>query len=126
MSRYVLLLAMVLAVGGCSSHSEGPGVASAAGATATPSPTASLSDDARQRQWAQCMRDHGIDVQDPDAKGGVGVLLQGEDKARANEAMQACESLLPGGTLDKSMTPEDLDHLRQFAQCLRDHGVDVS
>jgi hypothetical protein len=123
--RGLTILILLLLMGGCSTRGAGPGVATAQSGAAAPSPSASLSDADRQRQFAQCLRDHGVDVQDPDAKGG-GVAVQGADKVRANEAMEACQSLLPGGSLSKTVTPEDLDQLRHFAQCLRDHGLDVS
>src|SRR5262245_19155624 len=109
----------------CSSGSDGPGIATAAGATAQPTPTASLSDDEKRRQFAQCMRDHGIDVEDPSGNGG-GVMIRGTDKNRADTAMRACQTLLPGGSLSRSLTPEHLAEMHHCTQCLRDHGVNVA
>jgi|SRR5215831_196003 len=125
MRRHVLTILALLLVGGCSAHGAGPGVAAVQDPSAQPSSSASLSDADRQRRFAQCLRDHGVDAQDPGANGGE-VAVQGADKVRVNDAMEACKDLAPGGSLSKAMTPEDLDRLRHFAQCLRDHGLDVS
>jgi hypothetical protein len=119
-------LLLALAVAGCAGHGNAPGVATAVGGTARLSPTPSLSDDQRRRQFAQCMRDHGVDIPDPAVDGGhVQIQANAGDKALVGTALQACQSLLPGGTLGATPTAEELAAGRAFAQCMRDHGVHV-
>jgi len=120
-------LLLMLAVAGCTGHANQPGVATAAGAgsTATPSPTPSLSDQERQVRFAQCMRDHGINVPDPGTNGGR-IQIQATEKDKAQAAMQACQQWLPGGgTLPGPTSAAQLNQMRQFAQCMRDHGINV-
>jgi hypothetical protein len=120
-----VLLTLLATTVACSNGSDGPGIATAIGATATPSPTVSLSAADRMRQFAQCMREHGIDVGDPSGNQGR-VELRAVDKSRANAALRACQSLLPGGSLSGPLTQEQSDQMRHFTQCLRDHGLDVA
>jgi hypothetical protein len=54
------------------------------------------------RQFTQCMRDHGIDVPDPDPNGGGGVKMSkgpggiNPDDPKFKAAEQACQDKLPG------------------------------
>ncbi|MFK8022620.1 MAG: hypothetical protein AB8G26_01545 [Ilumatobacter sp.] len=91
--------------------------------------------------FAQCMRDEGLDWPDPttaadgsiDITGGVigpgtsgQVDLQSDDFANAAETCGPIvegASFLPGG--GGGIDAETQDQLLQFAQCLRDEGVDV-
>lgn len=123
--------AAVLALAGCTSGQD-DGIASAGGARdgAAPS-TARVSDEERARQFVDCMRDNGIDLPDPvpDDDGGfdfgmadAGVDLQ--DPA-FQEAIQACRDELPGGGQVDLDDPELQAQLREFAQCMRDKGIDM-
>jgi hypothetical protein len=70
------------------------------------------------------MRDHGIDMADPDPSTGVPQLGEGVDPAdpAVKEALSACQGLLPaGGRGDPS--DADLDVYVAFAQCMRDNGL---
>jgi len=121
-------LGLVVAfVAGCGAHGGG-GVATAVGgnraaATATPDPSAPAADPAqRQRQFAQCMRDHGVDVPDPEA--GKGPQAGAEvDKQAAQAALVACRPFMPDGGDLSPPSATELDALRAFAVCLRAHGV---
>ena len=53
-------------------------------------------------QFAQCMRDHGVDMKDPtfDANGRGGVLIQqdkNDDPAKTRDAEKACQKYLGDG-----------------------------
>lgn len=85
-------------------------------------------------KWAQCMRDHGVDVPDPqpDDKGSVRIRLGHDKKADMDEvdaAMKACKEFSPlgdnGRLEDLKNDPEFQEAQLRWAQCMRDHGVDV-
>lgn len=128
----VLALAPLLALGlaGCGSAKAGGG---AAKVTAQ---SASVQEQARQ--FAKCMRGQGIDMPDPevDPEGGIKVRINGggpgkggppggsgEKKAQAAE--KVCRRYLPNGGTPPPMSPEDEAKLRQFAKCMREHGIDM-
>lgn len=80
--------------------------------------------DAEQMQlkWAQCMRDHGVNVPDPGQGGGVNVQIQ--DEQQLQDAQNACKKYQPnGGNGPGKIDQKTLDQLTRFAQCMRDHGV---
>jgi len=74
-------------------------------------------------KWAQCMRDHGIDVPDPSQNGG-GLKVQAKDDQQFQDAMNACKQYAPnGGNGPGKIDQKTLDQLTRFAQCMRDHGI---
>lgn len=94
-----------------------------------------------QEQWiefAQCMRDNGVDMQDPtfDADGNVeggfgpdsGIDMRADD---TRTAIDACGDLMPEGGLGGPGDGGDFDRpaiqesLTSFTACLRDEGLDV-
>jgi hypothetical protein len=95
------------------------------------------SDQDKMREFAKCMREHGVDMPDPDADGGIrmhaagpadateGVAADGANGDKMQKADDACKSLLPNGGKPKPLSPEDLDKMRQQAKCMREHGVDM-
>src|SRR5690348_8193826 len=121
----------VLALAGaaaCGRSPAGNGIASAGGTrSATPHPTASVDPVEQGREFAQCMRDHGVDMPDPQTadSGGVRITVTGGPNSNTDAAMEACKDKLPNGGTPPSMSPEQQEQLRQFAQCMREHGVDM-
>lgn len=89
-----------------------------------------VSDEDKMRNYAKCMREHGIDMPDPktdgDAQGTISIDAgegrPGEDKMKT--ADDACRKLLPNGGEIKPPSPEELDKMRKEAKCMREHGVD--
>ena len=93
--------------------------------------------------YAQCMRDHGVDMKDPtfDANGrpqfnggggtGGGFFGRGAnaDDPTFQKAQQACRSNLQGLQGQFNLDPQQQAELRKnllaFAQCMRDNGVDM-
>jgi hypothetical protein len=116
------LLALVLA--GCGSADADDQVASANdGATADSSASASLSPDEMGVKFAQCLRENGINVADPEP--GKGIRLQfGKDtpKEKVDAAMEACREYNPQA--NSTGSPEMDAKNREFAQCMREHGVE--
>jgi hypothetical protein len=125
------LLAAALA--GCARRSDGHGVATAGKVKPTASASAGAStspaDAAEQmRKFAQCMRAQGIDMPDPevDGNGGIGFTIGGSDKAdpqKVNAAMSKCKQYLPNGGEPPRLDPAQVEQMRQFAKCMREHGI---
>jgi hypothetical protein len=126
-----LALAAVLAAG-CGGEAAGEEVATVQGTQANPSASASpgASDPDQARKFAQCMRDNGVpDFPDPgpDGRFGQGMLGGGGniDRTKIQSALQACQDLAPNGGERRELNPAQQEQLRQWAQCMRDNGVDV-
>lgn len=77
--------------------------------------------------FADCMRDQGHEMPDPepDADGGVSFALPDADQEGFKEAMEACEGHLP---VDENAPSEEevFEQDLKLAECLRENGVDVS
>jgi hypothetical protein len=90
--------------------------------------------------FARCMRDHGVDMPDPDTSGGPGVVTfraGGASSAATKldadgdtfqKAHEACKDLM-GDVGPMNMTPEQQqerqDQALAFSRCMRDHGVNM-
>jgi hypothetical protein len=134
-------VAVLGAAAGCAKANAGDGIASANGThpKASNSPSAAPGDRVEQlRAFAQCMRDHGVDVPDPEQgrifvpRGGTGGGGGGGGAPGFNPsdptfqaAMTACRDKLPNGGEPPKLNAEQIEQFRQFAQCMRDHGVNV-
>ncbi|GGK75304.1 hypothetical protein Sme01_50910 [Sphaerisporangium melleum] len=127
--RLALVLASlpVLALAGCGSGGNGTGVASAQKGTSGPataaSPSPAVSSD--PLKFAQCMREHGIDMKDPDAGGRVAIKIDKNKEGEMREAQKACDKYMAGGKRMDASDPRNRDAMLKFAQCMREHGIDV-
>ena len=131
-------LAGALALGGLAGcgGDPGTGIATARGPgdpTGEAEPTGGPSDldmEERMLKFAQCMRDNGVDMPDPefDGNGGFGVQIGGGDTSpeEVEQAMQACREYAPnGGEPPGPPDPEMQERMLKFAQCMRDNGVEA-
>lgn len=145
-----LALALVLAASACGgSAGAGEQVASATGArsgsTGDKKAAGGKQADAEQAglDFARCMREHGVDVPDPQTGPGEGGFIvvgpveassaggsaaagQGlpEDFKAADEACRHfLDDLVQEG--GPPMDPEAQDRALAFARCMREHGVDM-
>jgi hypothetical protein len=105
---------------------------------ASPSPAVATADDpqAALLAFAQCMRDHGIDMPDPQfsADGGAMIRIGGpgtrpeiDPSSEVFQAAQeACGPLLEAvrPRLDPEQQAELLEQQLALAQCMRDRGID--
>ncbi|GAB1515714.1 hypothetical protein [Actinophytocola sp. KF-1] len=129
--RLALLAGLCTLATACATgDKDGDGVASISGTnTPTSAEQADDPDEAvdQMRAYAKCMREHGVDMPDPEVSqdGGVGLSINGGDKAKVDKADKECRHLMPNGGEPPKPSPEDLDRMRKEAQCLRDHGIDV-
>jgi hypothetical protein len=95
-----------------------------------------------QLEFAECMREHGVDM--PDPKPGQAGMMFGTTKGGPDEksrtttginpedpatkkALEACESKMPNGGAE--MSPEQEEKFKEaalaFAECMREHGVNM-
>jgi hypothetical protein len=123
---------LALAVAGCGSSTSGDDeIASATGSEASPTASASpgATDPDQNRKFAQCMRDNGVpEFPDPDANGQIprDQLDRGSiDSDTWRKAFDACRSLAPNGGERPELDAAQQEQLRQWAQCMRDNGVDI-
>jgi hypothetical protein len=125
-------LALALALTGCGgSDGDGDGIASAGGdkpgadSTGSTDDAAGLSREEKALKFAQCMREHGVPMDDPDPNGG-GIRIGGEgiDRATIETAQEACKQYAPFTDGDRQPPdPQVEENMRKFAQCMRDNGV---
>ncbi|MDF2711315.1 hypothetical protein ACWGH8_03825 [Nonomuraea muscovyensis] len=132
MNMRPLLATAVLAVAltACGAPAErDDGVAGAGGAkpSATTSASASAPADRREAQlkFAQCMREHGVDMDDPAPDGAIRIKAGRDDKGKVDEAQRACKHFMEAavGELHGKPDKEALDQVLKFAQCMRQHGI---
>jgi hypothetical protein len=130
-TAFVLGLLLVLSSAGCAKGADGDGVASASGTT-KPSASASTStsrdpqkDQEAFLEFAKCMREHGVPMNDPQFDGG-GVNLsipEGTSKEQVDAAQKECKQYMPNGGEPMKPDPEMQEKMRKFAQCMRENGV---
>jgi hypothetical protein len=108
--------------------------ASDANDTASPSTTEPVDSEQALLEFAACMREHGVDMPDPqiDENGGVQIEIGGVgagpgDPDVFQEAQEACAELMPRGPITRNgedFDPSEMqDQMLEFAQCMRDHGI---
>lgn len=120
--------ALLLALAGCAPGQD-EGIASAGGTSSAEREAAQVSDEEQAREFAECMREHGIDLPDPRPDGnggfdwGVGAAGIELDDPAFREALAACRDELPGGGREFLDDPQVQAQLREFAQCMRDNGM---
>jgi hypothetical protein len=122
----------LLVLSACSSAGS-DGVASAGGESNTgnapESEDAAPQDpDAQALEFAQCMRDNGVDMPDPGpGPQGLGDAFQdvvGDyDRETLNQAVSACQDLMPQYASEEQ---HDDEVMLDLAECLREQGLDVS
>jgi hypothetical protein len=82
-------------------------------------------------KFAECMRDNGVsEFPDPDASGGLTIdgIVNGSSLDTSTpawkEAIAACKDLQPPGFMGTEASPEEQEVRLEFAQCMRDNGVE--
>jgi hypothetical protein len=133
-TRLVRLTAIVgiamLALTACGSDSDDTGdVASISGDTGD-SDADSADTEQEALEWAQCMRDEGVDIPDPETDedgnlrmGRVQVGPGGIDPEDFEAAREVCGEP-PGREMSAGDQSEMQDAALEFAQCMRDKGYD--
>jgi hypothetical protein len=84
-------------------------------------------------KFARCMREHGVDMPDPKPGPGGRIELGGpgmgpQDKSTMDAAQKACQKFLESvrpPELSKEQEQKFKDQALKFAQCMREHGIDM-
>jgi hypothetical protein len=120
----ILVIAFLLmaACNGVGPESDGDQAVNSASNTASNTAANALAD------FARCMREHGQNVPDPDPNSPNLSLTppSGGPSSQWNAAMQACRHLLPGGGAPQAPDPRELEGLRAYAVCMREHGIEMT
>ncbi|MFD0887982.1 hypothetical protein ACFQ08_25865 [Streptosporangium algeriense] len=122
--------ALPLFLAGCGSgDGGGADVASVSGGTGNKTAaSAPPSADSREMalKFAQCMRENGVDMPDPDSSGKM-VMKFDKDTPRekVEAAQEACRQYAPSGRQRARNDPKVTENLRKLAQCMRDNGVEA-
>ena len=120
-----LLLVLTLVLAGCGAD-DGPddGVASASGKGSNNDSDGATSEEDRQAaglKFAKCMREHGIEMEDP--KGGrIGIKSGPGEEATMGKAQEACQQYLP--KISEADRKKADERGLEFAQCMRRNGVE--
>jgi hypothetical protein len=122
LARLVLVPLVAIGVAGCGGPPDS-GIATAGGATG-PSPTSgpppATGHAQRQRQYTECLRQHGVEIADPAQEKAA--ELTRPDQPGAKEAAQACQQYAPDIAATKG--DADIARLRRYVSCLRRNGID--
>jgi hypothetical protein len=127
MTRSPLLLAAVgaaLALGACGSSDDG----------GKPASGANRQDKAFEGalKFSKCMREHGIDMPDPQRVGKGGIKLSGGkvnfNDPKMKSAQSACQKYMQiggGETIDPAKRAKLQETALKYARCMRGQGVDM-
>ena len=123
-------LAVLVLLAACSANPPGSALPSAAGGagTSTSSASASLDPQDASLKFAQCMRDHGVDVPDP-VDGHLTVDGRGLTQDQMDAAESACakwQQMMEPQDGGKPLTEDQKQAFLDQAQCMRDRGWNVS
>jgi len=133
-------LGLIAACGG-GGDGDTPEVASLDSATTagtdpdtTATTTEPLDPDEAMLAYTECMREHGIDMPDPQPAGPGGergaIALQVDPSSEDFEAAQAaCEPIMEDAFGEMEIDPEREAEMREqmleFTECMREHGIDM-
>lgn len=127
------LLALALGLGACA-QPDGGGVASLGQGQQAPETTTAQGGGGKdfheaRLEWAECMREHGVDVPDP-SPGGQVTARAGRrafvDDPDFEQAQKACESKMQGVEPPAGLDPEHVqERVLALTKCLREAGFDV-
>ena len=127
-----LLLGLSAACGTGSGDDDDSALPDAAGASsASPSgdgdDEADLDPEDAMLKFAQCMREHGVDMPDPEPGGGVRMNGEGLSEDQMEAAQSACQKWMDMAEPEDGgheMTEEEKQSFLDMAACMRDRGYD--
>ncbi|MCM2390846.1 hypothetical protein [Streptomyces albipurpureus] len=122
----VLPFALALALTGCSSDDGGDKVATAqSSGKDRPDAEPSMSERDRAMKFAKCMRQNGVDMEDPkDGQRFVVKARKKGSKAVMDKAMEKCRDYQPqGGAGGRKADPKAVAAMQKYAKCMRENGV---
>ncbi|MGX2996577.1 hypothetical protein JNUCC64_20270 [Streptomyces sp. JNUCC 64] len=120
-------VALALLLVGCGAGGTGEKVATAGGGKKTGGAAGpELSPEKAALKLTECLRENGVEVEDPEPDGGVridGGAMKDVDRSKVDEAMAACRKYAPQG-VGKGGDPKAMDRMRDYAKCMRENGVE--
>ena len=131
-----LLLVLLSACTGGAASSNGVATLNSADPGASAAPSASLTPQDALLAYARCMREHGVDMPDPQfdetngkfqVQVGAGSGAKPADKQKLDAAQQACQHFMQGvafGPGGGEVDAETQEKLLAFSRCMREHGID--
>jgi hypothetical protein len=124
MRRILITALTLLALAGCSSSNDANDDIATVNGSAQPTASPSKDDPVA---LAHCMQQHNVPVSDPPTDGEWRLDKPSTVSRETFEAaLQACRALLPEGMIGGPPDPADLEKLRTFAVCMREHGIEMS
>jgi hypothetical protein len=133
-----LAAALILVLTACGGNDDSDGVASLTDTTGQSTTeggqdsggdgSGTVSEEEREEaalEYAQCMREHGIDMPDP-VNGRFELSSTPGDQEDLEEAEEACGDILQdvAPQLSEEQESELQDATLEFARCMREHGID--
>ncbi|GAB1510380.1 hypothetical protein [Actinophytocola sp. KF-1] len=125
-----LPLLCALAMTGCAADEQAADdVASAGGTSSAAAADDEVSQEERDEmglKFAQCMRENGVPMDDPEPGKGIQLKIGPETtQETVQAAMEACREFNPQENGTGKPDPRREAAVREFAQCMRDNGVEA-
>jgi hypothetical protein len=123
-----LLLGSSAGCGNASDDGDGSALPDAAGASsdAATGDEEDLDPEDAMLKFAQCMREHGVDMADPEPGGGVRINGKGLSEEQMESAQAACQEYMdmarPEDGGGGELTEEEKQSFLDMAACMREHG----
>ncbi|MEV6814480.1 hypothetical protein [Micromonospora sp. NPDC051296] len=77
-------------------------------------------------RFAQCLREHGLDIPDPEPGKGVRFRFdQSVGREKVEQAMEACREFNPQANRSPEQDAQMAERGRLFAGCMRENGVEA-
>ncbi|ADD45567.1 hypothetical protein [Stackebrandtia nassauensis] len=75
-------------------------------------------------KYAKCMREHGVDMEDPEPGEGLKFTAKGGDPKVMEKAQKACEKYQPQGNKGGKGDAKQKEKMLDYSKCMRDNGVE--
>ncbi|GAA2170884.1 hypothetical protein [Actinomadura napierensis] len=119
-----LPLVLALTLTGCGSDDDGDGGVASANGDKQVAATKSPGGKDMGLKYAQCMREHGVPMDDPQ-DGRFTMKLDGKTpKATVDKAQEACRQYNPMENGAARSDPKMQAKIQEFAECMRKNGVE--
>jgi hypothetical protein len=130
-----LAVALTLALAGCGGGGDSNGVASLTDTTGQSTTDGSSGGTSNAKkdpeeaalEYVECMREHGVDMEDPGAGGELRLEVRPGNQEKVERAQRACEGLLENARpqLTEEQQAAMQEAMLAFAKCMREHGIDM-
>lgn len=124
MRRVLATAALLVTLVACSDGGDDNGIATAGGKGSATGSAAPAAGEADGRKFAQCMRDNGVEMDDPDPSqpGRIEIRERKGERDKVRAAMDKCRKFLPNGG-ERKPSKQDAEAMQKMAECMRANGV---